>query len=150
MAPVTSRQRAFARDAAIATLVLVVLYGLMDVPFAPVQIPGYLLVVGFDALEVAFGSAGGAYEALFAAYLVGLGLVGAGIAAALRARDGGPAWRLATAGAVAVVGTLSLLFGLAVLVGTGQWAPVAITGVAGLVLLALAGWLADLVEIDVA
>lgn len=146
MATVSRRQRAFARDAVVATLVLAVLYGLLGVPVGPLQIPGYLLVVGFDALEVAFGSAGGAYEVLFAAYLVGLGLLGAGIAGVLRARDGDSAWRVATAGALAVVGTISLLFGLAVLVGTDQWAPVAITGAAGLVLLALAGWLAGWVR----
>lgn len=142
MASVNRRQRAFVRDAAVATLVLAVLYGLLRVPFAPLQIPGYLLVVGFDLLEVAFGSAGGAYEVLFAAYLVGLGLVGAGIAGVLRARSDGSPWRFATAGAFALVGSFSLLFGLAVLVGTGQWEPMAITGVAGLVMLALAGWLA--------
>lgn len=146
MASVSRRQRAFARDAVVATFVLVVLYGLLDVPFAPLQIPGYLLVVGFDVLEVTFGSAGPAYPVLFGAYLAGLGIVGAGIAAALRARDGDSAWRLATAGAFALVGVLSLLFALGVLVGTGQWEPVAITGATGLVLLAVAGWLAGVVE----
>lgn len=149
MASVSRRQRAFVRDAAVATLVLVLMYVLMDVQFVPLQIPGYLLIVGFDLLEVTFGSAGTAYQVLFAAYLVGLGIVGAGIAAAARQFDGVSAWRLAPAGAFAVVGVLSLLFALAVLVGTDQLEPVAITGATGLVLLALAAVLAGVVEIRV-
>lgn len=143
MASVTRRRRTFVRDAAVATLVLAVLYGLLDVPFTPIQIPGYLLIVGFDVLESAFGSAGSAYQVLFAAYLIGLGLAGAGIAAAVREHDGdASAWRLGAASAFALVGTGGLLFALAVLVGTGQWQPAAIAGAGGLVLLALAGWLA--------
>ncbi|PSP76143.1 hypothetical protein BRC81_13370 [Halobacteriales archaeon QS_1_68_20] len=99
-------------------------------------------MVGVDLLEATFGGAGAAYPVLFAAYLVGLGVVGAGVAAAVRKRDGGSARRLGAAGAFALVGAGSLLFALAVLVGTDQLEPVGITAAAGLLMLALAAWLA--------
>ncbi len=44
--------RSFIRDVIVATLVLVCLYGLAQgVQFQPIQITGYLLIVGFDQLE---------------------------------------------------------------------------------------------------
>ncbi|WP_227377461.1 hypothetical protein [Haladaptatus halobius] len=69
--------RSFVRDAIVATVVLVGLCGLaQSIQFQPIQIPGYLLIVGFDLLEVTFGSAGANYDVLFGAYLLGLGAVG--------------------------------------------------------------------------
>jgi hypothetical protein len=82
---------------------------------------------------------------LFAAYLVGLGLAGATVAGAVRSRDlgaGRSAWRLGAVGALGLVGVLALLFALTVLVGTDQWRPVAITGLTGVALLAVAVQLA--------
>ncbi|WP_396613153.1 hypothetical protein ACH9L7_07805 [Haloferax sp. S1W] len=147
------RSVTFARDAVVATAVLAGLYGLAyGVQFQPLQIPGYLLIVGFDLLEVVFGPVRSNFDLVFAAYIVGLGLVSA-IVAQL-ARLGGertdlPQWRLGAAGAIAIVGVLSLLFAANILVSTTQTTPVLITGTAGVVMLALAGWLAGLVRVVV-
>lgn len=132
------------RDVVVATAVLVGLYGLgQGVQFQPVQIPAYLLIVGFDVLETIFGSAEH-YDLLFALYLLGLGILGGVIGHLLHGRarkKGVPSWRFGAAGAFAVVGAFSLLFALAALLGTAQLIPVLITGVTGFVLLALAAWL---------
>ena len=69
-----SRQ-SFIRDAIIAIGVLGSLYGLSYIPFQPLQIPGYLLILGFDLLEGSVGSTGANYDLVFAAYLVGLSLL---------------------------------------------------------------------------
>ena len=143
----------FARDAVVATAILVGLYLLgYGVQFQPLQIPTYLLIVGFDVLEVVFGSAGGNYDLLFGAYLVGLGVLGAAIAHVLRASSQATdlsQWRVATAGALAIVGVISLLFAVNVLVSTTQTTPVFVTGAAGITLLALAGWLSGIYRIEI-
>lgn len=55
----TNPRLTFIRDTIVATVVMVCLYGLaLNVQFQWLQIPGYLLIVGFDVLEVTFGSAG--------------------------------------------------------------------------------------------
>jgi mannose/fructose/N-acetylgalactosamine-specific phosphotransferase system component IID len=146
----------FVRDALIATVAVVGLYLLGEgVQFQPLQIPWYLLVVGFDVLEAVFGSAGQNYDVLFAAYLVGLGVVGGLVASLVRGQMGErirrpdsarAALRLGVAGALAVVGVISLLFASVVLLGTSQLAPVLITGVTGLVMLGVAGWLAGVFD----
>lgn len=144
-----SPSRIFARDAAVSTSVLVGLYGLAEgVQFQPVQIPGYLLIVGFDVLEGLFGSAGPSYYPLFALYILGLGVSGAALSTVLRTRSRQvdlSIWRAGMAGALAVIGLISLLYGGAILVGTSQLTPVLVTAVVGVVLLMLAGWLAGLV-----
>jgi len=135
----------YVRDAVVATAVVVGLYGLaFGVQFQPFQIPGYLLIVGFDMVEGVFGSAGAYYDVLFYGYLIGLGLIGAGVVHMLRARThkSVPGWRIGVAGALVVVGVLSLLFALLVLFGSSRLDPVLITGATGLILLAVAGWLA--------
>ena len=141
-------ERSFVRDAIVATLTIVGVYGLgQGVQFQPVQIPAYLLIVGFDVLEAVFGSAGRSYDVLFAAYLLGFGVVGAAVAYALRRRVGEtdvPDWRFGAAGALVVVGALSLAFALNVLLGGGGVTPVLVTGATAVVLLAVAGWLVGL------
>ncbi|WP_042665390.1 hypothetical protein [Haloferax sp. ATB1] len=143
----------FARDAAVATAVLAGLYGLSyGIQFQPFQLPTYLLIVGFDALEVAFGSVGAGYDLLFAAYLVGLGVVAAGVARVVRGKSKTPGlawWRVGAASALALVGVISLLFALLVLVNGVQFTPVLVTGGAGIALLALAAWVGDVVRVDV-
>lgn len=145
--PATSRT--FVRDVVVATLVLVALYGLArGVQFQPVQIPGYLIIVGFDAVEGLFGSAGNSYPVLFSVYILGLGLTAATISTVLRERSRDtdlPGWRSGMAGALAVVGTLSIVFGVVMFLGTTQSSPVLVAGIAGVVLLGLAGWLAGLI-----
>lgn len=84
---VRSRSTPFVRDAVVATAVVVGFYALArSSGFQPFQIPRYLLVVGFDLLEATFGSTGGDYAVLFAAYLFGLGLIGAAVAHTFRRR----------------------------------------------------------------
>ncbi|WP_148413249.1 hypothetical protein [Haloferax sp. KTX1] len=143
----------FARDAAVATAVLAGVYGLgYGVQFQPFQLPTYLLIVGFDALEVAFGSAGAGYDVLFAAYLVGLGVVGAAIARTVRENSKATDlawWRLGAASALALVGVISLLFALSVLANGVQVTPVLVAGGAGVALLALAAWVGDVVRVAV-
>jgi hypothetical protein len=142
-----SPPESFVRDVVVSTLVLAGLYGLAQgVQFAPLQIPGYLLVVGFDVLEGVFGSAGSYYYLLFAAYVLGLGVVGGAVATVARGRSRDvAAWRVGVAGAVGVVGALSLLYGAILLVATSQLVPVGITGGVGLAMLAVAAWLAGVV-----
>ncbi|WP_411968232.1 hypothetical protein [Haloferax sp. YSSS75] len=147
-----TQQVTFARDAVVATAVLAGLYLLgYGIQFQPLQIPTYLLIVGFDLIEVTFGSAGANYDVLFAAYLLGLGVLSAAVAHAVRAvsrKTDLPQWRLGAAGALAIVGTISLLFAVSVLVSTMQTTPVLVTGAAGIALLALAGWLSGLYRIE--
>jgi hypothetical protein len=146
-----STSRTFLRDVVVATLALAALYGLAwGVQFQPVQIPGYLLIVGFDAVAELVGPAGSNYTIYFSLYVLGLGVVGAAVSAALRRQSHETdrlGVRIGVAGALAVVGVLSLLFGLAVLLGTSQRTPVLVTGGAGVVLLGLAGWLAGVIGI---
>jgi hypothetical protein len=141
-----STSQIFVRDAIVSTLVLVGLYGLAQgIQFQPLQIPGYLLIVGFDALEGLFGSVGSAYPLLFAVYILGLGVSGAAIATVLRVQSRETnlsRWRVGMAGALGVVGMISILYGIVILINTSQLVPVLITGIVGVILLALAGWLA--------
>ncbi|UTF54538.1 hypothetical protein [Natronosalvus rutilus] len=151
-----THRRSFVRDALVTTVVLAGLYALaISTSFQPLQIPGYLLVVGFGVLEeaVAVGFADANPSILFAAYVLVLGLVGAAIASLARGRvpDSGLAWvRPGVAGALAVVGALSTLLAISILLTTTQREPVVVTGVAGLILLGLASVIAGTVEIPLA
>ena len=139
-----TRARSFVRDAVIGTAVIAGLYGLAYVEFQPVQIPGYLIIMGFGMLEGVLGSVQSNFDLVFGLYLVGLGLTGAAVVTVFRevtGERGRPAWQSGVAGALAVVGVLSLVFALFVLSGSTQLTPVLITGAVGLVFLALAAWL---------
>ena len=131
----TARAR-FGRDAAVAALAFAALYGLgMIAPVSALKIPAHLLVV--------FGPST-TNPALFGAYLVGLGVVTAAAAEAVRngaERTGRSALRIGVAGALALVGVLSLVFTVAIAFQTSQREPVVTAGAAGLALLALAGWI---------
>lgn len=144
-----TRSGSLARDVAAATAAVVVLYGLARVQFPPFQIPGYLLVVGFDAIEAVLGSAGDAYRVLFGAYLLGLGVAGGTVAHYVRRWSAGtdlPSWRVGLAGGLAVIGTGALAFAAVVASALSQPTPVLITGTTGVVLLMLAGWLLGLLD----
>ena len=140
-----TRARSFVRDAVVGTAVIAGLYGLaFGVQFPPVQIPGYLIIMGFDMLEGVLGSVQSNFDLVFGLYLVGLGLTGAAVVTVFRevtGERGRPAWQSGVAGALAVVGVLSLVFALFVLSGSTQLTPVLITGAVGLVFLAVAAWL---------
>ncbi|GAB3691826.1 hypothetical protein GCM10028857_29680 [Salinarchaeum chitinilyticum] len=139
----------FVRDAIVGTLTVVGLYGLgMSVQIPPVQIPAYLLIVGFDLLEVAFGSVGTYYDVVFAAYLLGVGVVGAATAHVIRNQadaTGIPKWRFAVASVFVVVGGAALFFAVFISPEAGRIS-VLITGTTAVVLLGLAGWLTGLLD----
>jgi hypothetical protein len=140
----------FVRDTVFGTLTVVGLYGLgMGVQFQPAQIPAYLLIVGFDMLEVVFGSVGTYYNVVFATYLFGLGVVSAVIARVLRKQADKtdiPRWRFSVASVLVVVGGFALFFMLFISLWAGLIS-VLITGTTALVLLGLAGWLTGWLEI---
>jgi hypothetical protein len=133
----------FVRDAAVATLVFAALYGLaMVAPLSALQIPGYLLLV--------FGPAS-SQPVVFGAYLVGLGVVTAAVAGVVRTWTHGmgrSACRDGVAGALTVLGVLSLAFTATIVVQTSQRDPVVTTGATALVLLALAAWIGGAVGVD--
>lgn len=138
------RNRASVRDAGVVLAFYVLLLALARVPFQPLQVPGYLLALGFDAIQnrLAPGLGGGGFQVAFGAYLLALSAVGAAAAARLRRRfaPAGPV-RYGVAGALVAVGVLALVVLLVVFVPffTGSWTPLAIaaaTGLAGLWL----GW----------
>ena len=148
---IRSRQ-SLVRDAIIAIGIFGGLYGLTYIPFQPLQIPGYLLILGFDLLEGSFGSMGANYEFIFAVYLIGLSLLSSVVAHVLRgqAHDSDqPRWQLGVAGALAVVGTVSLAITLGLFVGSGQVVPGFITGTASLIMLGLAGWLSGMITVGI-
>lgn len=139
--------RAFVRDWVAGTAAIGALYLLMRVPFQPAQIPGYLLVVGFDVLEATFGSTGARYPLWFAAYLSGLGAAGAVVSHLLRTpvvRTNVSGWRVGVAGGCVVVGAGALAFALLVSVRVGV-VSVLLTGGTALALFATAALLAGAV-----
>ena len=65
----------FVRDFVFALVVLAGLYAFAFSPVWPLQLPGYLLVGGFDRLEIAFGTAlglGVTYETAVSHYAAAL------------------------------------------------------------------------------
>ncbi|ESP87592.1 hypothetical protein [Candidatus Halobonum tyrrellensis] len=137
--PASFSSRTLLRDWVAAAAVLGGLYALAyGVQFQPLQVPGYLLLVGFDAVEFVlpeFGSST-AYDLGFACYLGVLAALAAVGASAARAR--GATGPLVGVGAgLAAVGTLALLLGAVVYLPVGG-TPLAIVAGTGLVL-ALAG-----------
>lgn len=144
---VPSINSTFGKGFVASTAGIAALYGLFEfVPVLPFVIPGYLLIVGFDFLEVTFGSTGSFYPVFFALYIVALGFVGGLFAHAVRAAAEAvdiPAWRLGLAAGFAIVAVIAFLFAAMIYSGTSQTEPVRITGAAGVVLLVLALLIAD-------
>lgn len=145
MVPSLSRSRLrrvlLGPDVAVAFAVLAVLYVAMEVPFPPTQVPGYLLVVAYDLVEVAIPALTPYWPVGFPAFLYLLAVVGAAVGRVVR-DDGG--WPASVGTALLVVGGISLLF--ASLLGIplalrGDVVPGAITGTVGVVLVALGAWL---------
>lgn len=146
----TSRMR-FVHDAIGATAVLACFYALAYVlAFAPLQLPGYVLVVGFGLVTAVLEPVGAGGDVVLAAYLVGLGLASAAVSHVVRRSVSAghlAGLRVVVASALALVGVLSLAFALAILLGTSQWEPVVLTTAIGLLLLGIAGWLAGAFEL---
>ncbi|MFB6353479.1 MAG: hypothetical protein ABEJ92_05280 [Halobacteriales archaeon] len=138
------RHRTTLFDGAVALGLYVVLVAAMRVPVPGVGAPGYLLVLGFDAVQnpLAPGLGGGAFQVAFGGYLLALaGLAGA-VAGRLRRRFGpGGVLRYGVAGA----GLAGLVYAVGVLVAMvvsalpPDWSPVAVAAIVGLAGL-WAGW----------
>lgn len=137
----------FVRDAAVATGVLAGLFLLSSVVrVQSVQVPGYLLVVGFDVLEAVFGPVRGFYAVVFALYVVALGVVAAGFAHGVRrfgARTNLPSWRLGLAAGLTVVAVIAAILLYVVYTGTAQSEPVVLLSWTVVILLVLAALVAD-------
>lgn len=142
----TLRNALFGRNVAIAYTIIVALYLLKSIPFQPVQIPPYLLIVAYDLVEVALPFLTPYYPVAFPSFLYVLAVGGAGIARALHAADGEQsAWLRTLGGVCLIIGVLSLGFGAFVggpLVSpTDNPTPLAITGATGIIFLLIAWWL---------
>jgi len=142
----TLRKSLLSRDVAVAYTILVALYLLKFIPFQPVQIPPYLLIVAYDLVEVALPFLTPYYPVAFPLFLYVLAIGGAGLARKLRATDSGQtAWLQTLGGVCLIIGILSLGFGAFVggpLVSpTDNPTPLAITGTTGIVFLVVAWWL---------
>jgi hypothetical protein len=142
----TLRDALLSRDVAIAYTGIVGLYLLKFVPFQPVQIPAYLLIVAYDLVEVTVPFLTPYYPVAFPAFLYVLAVVGATITRHLRATDSDhPVWLQILGGVCLIVSILSLGFGAFVggpLVSpTDNPTPLAITGTTGTLLLVVAWWL---------
>lgn len=143
--------RTLLADAAVAGVVVAGLYGLLyAVPFPPFGVPGYLLIVAFDALEPVlppFATAA-AYDAAFAGFLAALALVASAAASRARAQSpdtAGPSGvRTAAGAALAVVGAVGLVVAAVVFapyVG-GQYVPLLLVAGTGLALVAAGRYVA--------
>lgn len=142
----TPRNALLGRDVATAYAIIVALYVLKFVPFQPVGIPPYLLIVAYDLVEVVLPFLTPYYPIAFPLFLYVLAVSGAGITRRLRDTDSAHSSWLQTLGGVClVIGLLSLGFGAFVggpLVSpTDNPTPLAITGVTGFTFLGLAWWL---------
>ncbi|MFB6361147.1 MAG: hypothetical protein ABEH59_07470 [Halobacteriales archaeon] len=110
-------RRTYIRDVSVALALFLGLLALTRLQFQPVQIPGYLLMMGFDAPQNALlpGLGGPTYTVLFGLYLVGLAALGGRIAGRLRRRFGGGG-RLRYGLGGGVLAVLLILLGAAVVI----------------------------------
>ncbi|WP_435097204.1 hypothetical protein [Halorubrum sp. N11] len=142
----TLRKILLGRDVAVAYAILVALYLLKFIPFQPVQIPPYLLIVAYDLVEVALPVLTPYYLVAFPLFLYVLAVSGAGITRKLRASNSEQSVWLQTLGGVClIIGLFSLAFGAFVggplVATTDNPTPLAITGATGVILLVIALWL---------
>lgn len=148
---VPASRTTFLRDAAVTTLVLAILrYAAPYAGLRALQIPGYLLVVGFDMLEGVFGPVRSSFDLVFALYLVALGVLGAVLAHGFRmvaSKTSLPAWRVGIAAGLSIIAAISFLFAAVVYSGTTQSEPVRILVATGIVLVVLAALFADVLGI---
>lgn len=132
--------RTLLRDAVVAGAVIAGLYGLLyAVPLPPFAIPGYLMIVAFDALEAVLPSfpSSTAYDAAFATFLAVLALLSALTASWARTHGSLDGWRAGAGSALAVLGALALVIGVGLLLPSGnvQVVPLLIITVTGIALL---------------
>lgn len=142
----TVKQAFLGRDVAVAFAVIAALYLLRVVRFQPLQIPGYLLIVAYDFVEVVLPVLTPYYPVGFSLFLYLLAISAAGSARWVQSGSEKEALWIRTVGGVClIVGLLSLSFGVVVggpiVSPTDNPTPVAITGVTGVVFLLGAWWL---------
>ncbi|UPV76893.1 hypothetical protein M0R89_20725 (plasmid) [Halorussus limi] len=142
----TLRNTFLGRDVAIAYAIIVGLYFLKFIPFQPVQLPPYLLIVSYDLIEVALPFLSPYYPTAFPLFLYVLAISGAGITRKLRVTDSEQSPWLQTLGGVClIIGVLSIGFGVFVggplVSSTDNPTPLAITGTTGIIFLGIAWWL---------
>lgn len=104
-------------DSLVAGGVITGFYALLyAVPFPPFGVPGYLLVVAFDALEPLLPTvtSSAAYDAMFATFCGTLAVAAAGVASWTRSRGARGRWRPAVGAALGVVGVVALSVALGV------------------------------------
>ncbi|WP_277553843.1 hypothetical protein [Halobaculum limi] len=136
--------RTLLTDSLVAAGVIAGFYALLyAVPLPPFGVPGYLLLVAFDALEVVLPTFTSAtmYDAAFAAFCGSLAVAAAVVASWTRTRGASGRWRPGAGAALAVVGVVGLSVALGVfLVNAGvDYGPfLLVTGTA--VVLLTAGW----------
>lgn len=140
------RRALVGREVAIAFAVLAVLYYVRYIRFQPLQLPAYLLIVGYDLVELALPVLDPYHRIAFPVFLYLLAILGAGTARGLRTgSDDSSTWMRTLGGVSLVIGILSLLFGAVVggplVSSTDNPTPLAITGTAGVILLIVAWWL---------
>lgn len=142
----TLRNTLLGRDVTIAYAIIVALYLLKFIPFQPVQIPPYLLIVAYDLVEVAIPFLTPYYPIAFPLFLYVLAIGAAGITRKFPTTAGGQsAWLRVLGGVCLIIGLISLGFGTFVggpLVSpTDNPTPLAITGATGIIFLVIAWWL---------
>lgn len=118
------------------------------VPLQPLQVPGYLLTVGYDLVETALPVLAPYWPVGYPAYLYVLAVAGAGIARWLRARGSPNAWRPAVAGAFTLLGVLALALAATVYLphAGADPTPVAIVAATGVVFLVTAAVVAGVLR----
>lgn len=128
------------RDAVVSGAVIAGLYSLLyGVPVPPFAIPGYLLVVAFDALEAVLPSfpSSTAYDAAFATFLAVLALLSALTASWARTHGAPGDLRPGAGGALATLGALALVLAAGVFLryAAGDYTPLLLVTVIGIALL---------------
>lgn len=140
------RRALLGRDVAVAFAVLGALYVGRSIRVQALQIPAYLLIVAYDAVEMALPVLTSVHAVGFPVFLYALAVVAAGATRRVRSGNGtGAVWAPSVGGVSLVVGVLSLLFGAMVggpvVSRTDNPTPLAITGATGIVLLVVGWWL---------
>lgn len=134
------------REVAIGFAVLAALYYARFIRFQPLQLPAYLLIVGYDLVELALPILDPYHGVGFPVFLYVLAILGAGAARGLRAGgETGSAWTRTLGGVALVIGMLSLVFGAVVggplVAPLDNPTPLAITATTGVSMLFAAWWL---------
>lgn len=128
------------RDVLIAYVFIGILYLLRNIDFRAFQIPGYLLIVAYDVIEVLVPPLAPFRSIGFPLFMYLLAVIGAGGARLLVASDeDGSNWRRGLGGVSVLFGFISISFGMAVggpiVVASDNPTPLAITGLTGLAFL---------------